>query len=1334
MFLWKYLLSVVILIMVPSVGIIRAGVEYVDPPGGWSYIYLGNTAAAGDPHGSPGYNALDGTWSHENDSDSWDGTGMGSGNPGGVSALSQGADNFARLQDAYDYDPGSDPSNRKLYFGHSITTDIGSAAENLLDNGVTISLRARLATTAPLDDLNNITPWPVGGDGYTLHSGGKGNFGIRQSTDHAIISFCLALESDHSQSGSGPGLIMNCLNGSTPSTSVDPGDAGSTFNILTISDLTVWHEFWITIETDSSATGTHKIKIYRDGSLIPEEFFVTAGLDSENDYEDTFLALGMGRTGQAGAIDVDFFAYRQGCYEPTSISNQPPSVDAGLNQTIWWPYQKAVPLDATVTDDDPCNLGEIGIDYGSLQWSQISGPGTITFDPCASVQDPTARIPATGIYKLSLQAADEILQDACDVMTITAYPSLLGDLNLDFKVDIDDLELFILQWLDPPGCPEHPTGCADLTGSDNGVDIEDFNCLSENWQKTWPLVTILAPDPNAAEAGPNTGQFSISRTDTEGNLTVQYEVGGTAEPADYNETLTGQITIPDGWLSETITITPYDDSESEGSETVELTLIPGDGYQIGTPDSAAVTIVDDDFSGIESADLIVEMNVNPYSYTVTEKSTLQVLISQSETNMNISGVSRKALSAYNVQIGLDWMEATLDLEGTTETGYVKFSFEDSDVVKVFLNSSAVPTNVKEEFTDQGEHYYGIWEYPQGGHIDNRGADRDLIGFWSMDDTNFANARAPFYVTTRKYGIYVDTLALGHYTIAQSGKTSFDFDEADMTYYVIYGPTYENIFDEFNDLAGPARMPPDWAFDSIWWRNDDSKEFGYTDLVENRVIDSAEDNVIATANHLQYYRIPASAVWIDRPFTSGDWGWGQMNFNPADDWFPSGTPNGQYMIDYLENKGYKFLLWIANRCAYTLKTEGEAYGYLFTGYTSRPAADVRDPCAYNWFKNHLDTFAQMGVRGYKIDRGHENEQPDELENEIVYLFRKLAAEVLMDLYGADYLMYARNAYDKNRRHVGVWNGDSDSDFGGLAIAVKNGLRCGAINSPHYGSDIGGYFGDHPSEELYTRWLQFGTYCTFMEIMIENGHDTTQRTIWYDYYDPGNDPNLVDIARLQCEDHHDLIPYTKSCMYEAHQNGMPVMKQLIFAYPDDPNLYDMWDEYLYGPEILVAPVLTQGATSRTVYLPSGKWLDYNDKSSSHIGPTNITASAPIDIIPLFVKAGAIIPRGDILQSNNNWTPGWTPYLRIEFFPCENTDNTFDYYTGSIVRPINCAMSAAGVINIQFDDLAYSGTLEVYTQQYSTVSGGSGHSFDPAKNLLTINFSGATNIEITGAQSIF
>ncbi len=200
-----------------------------------------------------------------------------------------------------------------------------------------------------------------------------------------------------------------------------------------------------------------------------------------------------------------------------------------------------------------------------------------------------------------------------------------------------------------------------------------------------------------------------------------------------------------------------------------------------------------------------------------------------------------------------------------------------------------------------------------------------------------------------------------------------------------------------------------------------------------------------------------------------------------------------------------------------------------GYTDHAGADVRRPEVYDWIRGELDWYVNKGIKGYKIDRGAEGSSPDSAENEVVYLFTKLTAEGQMEVNGNDYLIHGRNCFDKSRKYVGVWNGDSQSNFDGLSGSIKNGLRCGAINFPYYGSDTGGYTA--PNQELFSRWFQFSTYCTMMEVLIEKN-----RTVWYDEdYPHDSDPNLTDIGRKQCEDHHDLIPYTKSCMYQASQTA-------------------------------------------------------------------------------------------------------------------------------------------------------------------------------------------------------
>ena len=284
------------------------GQVYDPPAGGWTYTYNGAAAADG-----PAFTALDGTWDHDNGSDEWDGSAIGAGRPGGASALVDGETTYLRLQDTgdpRDYGMGDPGSIRKIFFGHDISAE--GAGGDILDTGVTLSLRARIPTTGPFDDVHpdgggGVGSWPAGGDGYEIHDGGKG-IGIHQA-DGGTISFHLALSSTDNYSTNG--LAMNALNGTSTSADVDVGEG--TENVHPLADPTLWHEFWITIA--SGGSGTHQVTLYADGGLTGTTYDVTAG--SGNDYSVSYLSMEVGSTGQQGAVDIDFMSWIAGVQPPT---------------------------------------------------------------------------------------------------------------------------------------------------------------------------------------------------------------------------------------------------------------------------------------------------------------------------------------------------------------------------------------------------------------------------------------------------------------------------------------------------------------------------------------------------------------------------------------------------------------------------------------------------------------------------------------------------------------------------------------------------------------------------------------------------------------------------------------------------------------------------------------------------------------------------------------------------------------------------------------------------------------------------------------------------------
>src|SRR5205823_5299604 len=251
--------------------------------------------------------------------------------------------------------------------------------------------------------------------------------------------------------------------------------------------------------------------------------------------------------------------------------------------------------------------------------------------------------------------------------------------------------------------------------------------------------------------------------------------------------------------------------------------------------------------------------------------------------------------------------------------------------------------------------------------------------------NYSSGRAPFFMTSRKYAVYVDSQARAHVRVAVDGVTDFTFDEAHLRYDVIYGPDYADMHSRYVGLAGPAAMPPIWALDSMWWKDEEHRDL--------RHAINAQASVLDTADQLRALRIPAGAMWIDRPYGTGQNGWGNFDFDES-------FPDPAQLVRDVHARGMRLMLWIANRGWNRLGADGARLGYAFPGVDPAiaPAIDLRNPTAYAWLKQQLDTFVQLGIDGYKIDRGEEGEQPDSVQNENQLQLVRLVSDATRDRDG------------------------------------------------------------------------------------------------------------------------------------------------------------------------------------------------------------------------------------------------------------------------------------------------------------------------------------------------
>ena len=305
---------------------------------------------------------------------------------------------------------------------------------------------------------------------------------------------------------------------------------------------------------------------------------------------------------------------------------------------------------------------------------------------------------------------------------------------------------------------------------------------------------------------------------------------------------------------------------------------------------------------------------------------------------------------------------------------------------------------------------------------------------------------------------------------------------------------------------------------------------------------------------------------------------------------------------------------------------------------------------------------LGVKGYKIDRGEQNEHPDAVQTDNVTRYARLAQESLAARHGSEGFVFARNVADTGRKHTAVWNGDSEANFTGLAYSIAAGLRSGLIGMPMWGSDTGGYLRSDatPSEEVFARWLGFSRL-----LADDGGAGGDGHTPWYDY-SPGAGGHRPQ-ARAA---HHDLIPYVRSYLHAAVSSGAPVMRPMLLELPDDTGRPTSGINICSAPSCWWRRWSPRGPPPRSVLLPPGGWLDYNGRrqmARAGAEGTMVQAEAPLDTIPVFVREGAIVLRGDILRSNNNWTPDWRARLRVEIFPGDGAmSRSFVYFTGSRRRP--------------------------------------------------------------------
>lgn len=526
--------------------------------------------------------------------------------------------------------------------------------------------------------------------------------------------------------------------------------------------------------------------------------------------------------------------------------------------------------------------------------------------------------------------------------------------------------------------------------------------------------------------------------------------------------------------------------------------------------------------------------------------------------------------------------------------------------------------------------------------------------------------APFYHSSLGYGLAVHGTTFGAFDVGatDSGVVSFRFEAGTtpggrvLAYDLFAGPDHATILDEYTARNGRPLVPPDWAF--LHWRWRGELRAGRDAMLDGMLVngDVAEDVLM-----YETHGIPAGVYLFDRPVLVGEphdlfSGWDRF------EWDEARLPNPAHMLGALAARGYRLMMWSA---AWACGTDpgdngiaAQQLGLIAPGPGGDPVCgefgtnsfilDVTNPIARTWFRERLAAFlAAWNIRGIKLDRGEEHiasEATDvwadgrtgrEVRNDYPRLQAEMHAGALMDAFpDGDAFVVSRPGYTGTSQHAVFWGGDIPASevFGagrgtdlGLRSAIISQQRAAFLGAPIWGSDTGGYYEFKDGvlddgrvvlgREVFARWLAFSCFSGLMEIGGTGNHAP-----WDMPTDPAVDDELIAIYRKYTTLRETLQPYVVAAAAEAAR-GMPIVRPMVFEDPKDTRLRDRWDQYMFGPDLLVAPVWRSGDRSREVHLPRGRWRSYWDPAETHRGRRTITVDAPLDEIPVFVRDGAEVP---------------------------------------------------------------------------------------------------------------
>ncbi|MBG0820839.1 alpha-xylosidase [Planomonospora sp. ID91781] len=611
-----------------------------------------------------------------------------------------------------------------------------------------------------------------------------------------------------------------------------------------------------------------------------------------------------------------------------------------------------------------------------------------------------------------------------------------------------------------------------------------------------------------------------------------------------------------------------EDADARTRSARAITMVTPGGFPGARVETGGGTVV------VDAGSLRAEITLSPWHLRFTDAAG-RTLLEQDAGHVDISGRLR-----------------TLPFGRSTAGGEVAGYHE----------SFAAPAD--EAFTGFGESFTPL---------DKRG-QRPVM--WNFDAFGAESQRAyknvPFYLSSRGYGVLVDSGAPVEFDMCQSTHSCVQIVVPDdlIDYYVIAGPTPPQILDRFDRLTCRPALPPKWAF-GTW--------------ISSGFFVDTQERVMNRARTIRERGIPCDVLHLDTYWqTDGHWSdlrWDEGNF-----------PDPAGMLAELKEMGFKVCLWMnpyishlspafaeAAEKGYFLRRPGGEVYVADSWHGSYPECGIVDftsPEAVEWFRGLLRPLLEQGVQVFKTDFAEgvprdavaaNGMTGTDLHNVYTLLFNDVVSEVTREVAGHG-MVWARSSFLGGQRHAAQWSGDTYTGYPAMGSTLRGGLAHGLSGIPFWSHDAGGFTG-RPTDDLYVRWTQFGAFSPLLRL-----HGTTSREPWEF---PEVEAEAVAALKLR----YRFMPYVYTAAVEAARTGAPMMRALCVDHPDDPVAWRADLEYLLGRDLLVAPMTSPDGV-RKVYLPAGEWVDHWT-GEVLAGGRHVTVSAPLSRIPLFVRRGAVVP---------------------------------------------------------------------------------------------------------------